>query len=303
MPTEWEFNRIISAYNTIKDADAIGFGALANSSFWQHYPLEDHYPQHWVTHEELNERGFLTEDGQVNFDGRNFVIYYVGDYDSASWIVQTAPWIWDDPNRGKVPMMWCFSPVLEMRVPMAFAYHRRTATPNDFFAAANNGAGYLMPGMLQEPRPVSGLPCGLDAWAAHNKPFFERWDLTITGFIIDGLAPGLNERGFDIYASFSPNGIVPQQAPIAMLHGDMPVLRSVYDLVSEDPAVAAGVVVRHVRHRERELRFHWFRHILKTPTWQVGVVEEVRRLDPKIELLDAPTFFELLRIDLRNRQQ
>jgi hypothetical protein len=199
--------------------------------------------------------------------------------------------------------MWCFSPVLEKRVPMALAYHRETATPNDYFAAANNGGGYLMPGMLQEPRDVSGLPCGLDAWAEHCIPLYQRWDLTITGFIIDGTGPGPNEKGFDNYARFSPNGIVPQiMGPIAKLQGNMPMLRSVYDLVSNDPKVAAGVVMRHVRHRENETRFHWFRHILKTPTWQVGVVEELKQLDPKVELLDAPTFIELLRIDLKNRQ-
>lgn len=31
--TEWEFSRIISAYNAFKDADAISYGALDNASF------------------------------------------------------------------------------------------------------------------------------------------------------------------------------------------------------------------------------------------------------------------------------
>lgn len=33
VPTEWEFLRLISAYNAFKDADAIAIGALANASF------------------------------------------------------------------------------------------------------------------------------------------------------------------------------------------------------------------------------------------------------------------------------
>ena len=300
VPTEWEFSRIISAYNAFKDADAIGYGALANASFWQHYPLKKEYAQSWVTHEQLKARGYLTDDGKVNFDGRHFVIFYVGDYDAASWVSQTMPSIWDNPDRGKVPMMWCISPVLEKRVPMALEYQRETASANDYFAAADNGAGYLMPGMLQEPRDISGLPSGLDAWANHCKPYYQRWDLTVTGFVIDGYAPGLDTKGLDCYASFSPNGIVPQKVPIAMLHGNMPVLRSDYDLVSNNPKEAANVAMQRIRLREGEIRFHWFRHILKSPTWQVGVIEEMQRLDPKIELLDAPTFFELLRIDLQN---
>ena len=301
VPTEWEFSRIISAYNAFKDADAIGYGAMANASFWQHYPLKKEYEQHWVTHEQLKQRGYLTEDGKVNFDGRNFVIFYVGDYDAASWVAQTTPRIWDDPNRGKVPMMWCVSPVLEQRVPMALEYQRETATPNDYFAAADNGAGYLMPGMLQEPRDISGLPSGLNAWAEHCKPYYDRWDLTITGFVIDGHAPGLDQNGLDCYASFSPNGIVPQKTPLASLHGNMPVLRSDYDLVSNDPKEAAAVALQRIRARENNIRFHWFRHILKTPTWQVGIIEEMQQQDPNIELLDAPTFFELLRIHTKEK--
>ena len=182
---------------------------------------------------------------------------------------------------------------------MALHYMRETASNNDYFAAADNGAGYLMPGMLQAPRDISGLPDGLDAWANHCKPFYEKWGLTITGFVIDGEAPGLNDKGLDCYASFSPNGIVPQKVPIAVLHGNMPVLRSDYDLVSHDPKVVAAVIRDRIASRNN-IPFHWFRDILKTPTWHVEVVDELEELNPNVELLDAPTFFELLRIYLKD---
>ncbi|GAA4311634.1 GxGYxYP family putative glycoside hydrolase [Compostibacter hankyongensis] len=294
--TEWEYSRIISAYNAFKDADAINYGALANASFWQHFPLKSKYPQPWITPQELQRRGYLTRDGQIDFRGRNFIIFYVGDYDASSWLSQTTPDLWDDPDRGKVPLMWCISPVLAERVPMAMDYRRETATPNDYFAAADNGAGYLMPGMLQEPRPISGLPEGLQAWVAHNKPYYDRWGLSITGFIIDGKAPGLNKKGLDAYAQFSGNGIVPQKVPLTLLHGNMPVLRSDDDVNETDPAAAARHILARVK--ARPVPFHWFRNILKSPTWYVQVAEELKRLDPKIELLDAPAFFELYRIYL-----
>src|SRR5690554_2498124 len=65
VPTEWEYSRIISAYNAFKDADAIGYGALANASFWQHFPLKKKYKQAWVNKRDLQERGYLTKDGNV----------------------------------------------------------------------------------------------------------------------------------------------------------------------------------------------------------------------------------------------
>ena len=83
------------------------------------------------------------------------------------------------------------------------------STPNDYFVASDNGAGYCEPGMLQEPRGISGLPSGLDTWANHCKVFYDQWGLSVTGFIIYAHGPELNKAGFDCYESFSPNGIVP----------------------------------------------------------------------------------------------
>lgn len=295
--TEWEFSKIISAYNAFKDADAIGYGALANASFWQHFPLKKKYKQSWTTKPELQKRGYLTEKGEVNLKNKNYIIFYVGDYDASSWIYQRTPTLWDDANRGKVPLMWCISPVLQERVPMVLHNFRVTATANDYFAAADNGAGYLMPGMLQEPRPLSGFKSGLDAWAHHCKKYYNKWGLTITGFIIDGLAPGLDKKGLDCYASFSPNGIVPQKTPLTLLHNNMPVLRADWDINDSDPAKAARLIAERVK--ARPIPFHWFRNILKSPTWYVQVVEELKKIDPSIELLDAPAFFELYRIYLK----
>jgi hypothetical protein len=188
--------------------------------------------------------------------------------------------------------MWSISPILEERVPMVLHNFRMTATPNDYFAAADNGAGYLMPGMLQEPRSVSGLPDGLDAWAEHCKKYYERWDLSITGFIIDGQAPGLNSKGLDCYESFSPNGIVPQKVPLTLLHGNMPVLRSDED-IQQNPHEAALRIAQRIK--ARNIPFHWFRNILKSPAWYSDVMKELKQINPDIELLDAPTFFELYR--------
>ncbi|MBN2511675.1 MAG: hypothetical protein JXB18_01940 [Sedimentisphaerales bacterium] len=304
VPAEWEYTAIISAYNAFQDADAIGFGAMANASFWQHFPLKDRYPQKWVTPEELKKRGYLTEDGQVDFKGRDFIIFYVGDYDSASWVYQRTMDIWDDPNRGKIPLMWCISPIIDKRAPMAMDYIRRTATPNDYFAAADNGAGYLNPGMLRDSgthRPISNLPGDLSVWRDHCSKYYQKWGLTISGFLIDGYAEGMGGPELDCYETFSPNGVVWQKGAISYLHHNLPVLRSDWDINDGDPAAAARKVVQRVK--DRPIPFHWFRNILKTPSWYVDVHERIKSMNPKIELLDAPTFFELYRIYLKQNPE
>jgi hypothetical protein len=81
----------------------------------------------------------------------------------------------------------------------------------------------------------------------------------------------------------------------------MPVLRSGEDVNQDDPAEAARIIVEQIH--KRKIPFHWFRNILKVPSWHVKVVEEIKKLDPKAELLDAPTFFELYRTYLKENPQ
>ena len=50
-----------------------------------------------LTRQQLTARGYLTKDGRVNFAGRQFIIFYVGDYDAASWLYQYTPVVWDEP--------------------------------------------------------------------------------------------------------------------------------------------------------------------------------------------------------------
>ena len=83
----------------------------------------------------------------------------------------------------------------------------------------------------------------------------------------------------------------------------MPVLRHDHDVNEGDPAKAAHHVVDRIKQRKQAGHppFHWFRNILKRPSWYVQVHEQIKQRNPRIELLDGPTFFELYRIYLQNQ--
>lgn len=293
--TEWQYARILSAYNAFKDADAIAYGALANASFWQHFPLQAEYPQEWVTREDLQKRGYLDKDGKVDRT-RKYILFYVGDYDAAAWIYQMMPKLWSDPARGTVPLMWCINPNLARRAPMAMDYLRRSAFGTDYFAAGDNGAGYLNPGELEEPRKISGLPSGVAAWAEHNKPFYKQWGLSVTGFIIDGYSNRMSENLLKAYATFSPNGIVPQKTSSrAFLVDGMPVMRSGMDIGGDKTPEEAAAYVLGNLSQHPSIPFYWYRTILQTPSWHAAVRNKIESENEKAVWLDAPSYFELLR--------
>ncbi len=292
VPSEWQYAMILSAYNAYMDADALGIGAMANASFYQHYPLESYYPQNpKPTLESLKEKNLIDSDGKVI--KKRFITFYIGDYDSSAWLYSQIPHIWNDQKRGEMPLGWAFNPNLADRSPMAMAYTRKTMTANDCFIAGDSGAGYINPGMLQEPRPFSNLPSGLEVWKNHCKKYYEQWDISITGFIIDGYADGLNEDGMRIYRDFSPDGIVAQKIEKQGVFEGMPFIRMNLDLDGRPEDVAKTIYSRF----EGDMpQFLIFRDILKTPSWHVEVKEHLKKIEPNAIIVDPYTFFALLKL-------
>lgn len=53
--------------------------------------------------------------------------------------------IWDDPDRGKVPLNWTTQPLAVDAAPAFLSYYQRTASRNDYLMAGPSGAGYVYP--------------------------------------------------------------------------------------------------------------------------------------------------------------
>lgn len=300
--TEWEKIRVFSVYNAYVDADALGFSALANCSFYRHFPMKDHYPQHErPTLQTLEKRG-LIKDGKVV--PRSYVMIFMGDYDSAAWLAIHVPEFFNDPQRGSIPCNWPFNPNLEHRVPQVMDYVRKNATKNDWFMTGDSGAGYLNPGMLTAPRTDRSMPDGWEAWSEHNKYFYKKYDLDITGFVIDGRAPGMGDVGLKRYAEFSPVGMIGHKIPDQQLPFGMPTIGMRGDYYGT-PAEAAKVLEnQYLSKREtNQSQFLPIRTILKSPTWHKEFMEVVIKQhgEENVCFVDVYTFFLLLKKDIENR--
>lgn len=300
--TEWEMNRLASQYNAVIDADAIGLSGMANASFYQHHPMKKRYPQpERPTGESLREEGHLTAEGRVA--PRVYVMFYQGDYDSAAWLNRFVPRWWQDPARGEVPMTWPFNPNLDRRAPHVLHYVRTRQTDKEWFVAGDSGAGYLNPGNLFAGNRPDGRPDGWEAWVAYCREYFDKFDITITGFVIDGDSPGMGEEGMDYYAKFSPDGIIGQKMPLQGLHrGTMPFIR----MQSDFHQVSAGEAARRIADGIGDIQgphFAPFRSILMSPSWHREVMEGVQELTggDQVRFVDAYTFMALLRTFEKNK--
>ncbi len=294
VPTEWEFTRLISQFNAYHEADAAGLGAIANASFHAHYPLKARYPQPNTppTAADWQARGWIGADGRPT--NRFFVGHYVGDYDAPSWLAKAVPAFFRDPARGRVPLGWAFDPNLADRAPQAMAYAYAHATPHDFFIAGDSGAGYLNPRALTV-RPDSGLPPALSAWVEYCRPRYERWGMTITGFLLDGSAGASGDTEFAAYRAFSPDGLGThfERGPSVRAGVATCPERDLPDSAVE----AAAFIAKAAGRSAGKPGFLWARSILKSPAWYAEVSAHLKERHGAlpIEVVDPYSFFGLIR--------
>jgi GxGYxYP putative glycoside hydrolase C-terminal domain/GxGYxY sequence motif in domain of unknown function N-terminal len=294
VPTEWEFVRLISQFNAYCEGDAAGLGAIANASFFQHYPLQAPYrqPNPKPSLSDWKSRGYVGAHGRV--EKKLFVGYYVGDYDSPSWLYKAVPKFFRDPARGQLPLGWAFDPNLADRAPQALAYAYRHATANDYFIAGDSGAGYLNPRGLVE-RPDSGLPDGLKTWQEYCQPYFENWGMTITGFILEGASGPSLDSEFAAYRVFSPDGLGTHFEKGPAVVADVPICPE-HDLPGDADEAARMIADFAAKHPGRA-SFLWARVTLKSPQWYADVSRALRQKfpDAPVEIVDPYTFFGLIR--------
>lgn len=302
VPTEWETAALASTYNAYMDADAIGYVAMANASVFQHSKMPDRYVQNPPpTYEDLLARGYIDRDGKVA--PLNFVYHYLGDYDSAAWVYNRMPIIWNNEIRGEIPAGWAINPNLCERIPVAFDWFYKSKTLLDYFIAGDSGAGYINPTLLLPPRNPSALPSGARAWIDHNLKYYRQFNYSITGFLINGFAGRLTPESNRMYEPFSGDGIMTQRHWMpdgnhdSHMQGTMPVADMKQD-ISAPVEVVIDAILKH--GRPGETAFLSFRSILVGPEWIKQVNDGIRskRPDCRFEPIDPYTYFYLLRHSL-----
>lgn len=290
VPTEWEYVAVFSAYNAILDADALGLVCLPNASAYRHFPLREKYQQH-------------AKPVSPALEEKTYVLIYMGDYDSAAWMSRNVPRVWDDPARGQFPIAWAFNPNLSDRIPLVFDYLYATATPNDWFIAGDSGAGYLNPNLLVGERLGSGLPDALELWVDHNLHYFNKFDYSITGFVINGFYGAMPLPIQEAYTRFSPDGVGMQLGFAKPLVGETPFIRHTSDIYPKGDQIDVTADEMAGFAPKRKPAFLVFRWILQTPTTMQQVMDALRARhgDQNWEFCDPYTFFGLYRDFLKRR--
>jgi hypothetical protein len=283
VPGEWEMVAVCSAWNALLDADAHSLDALANGSLADHVPIDaERFPKRRAR--------------SVRPESRTYVCFYIGDFDSAAWMAQTLPRLWDDPGRGRVPLTWAFNPILARRVPHVFDYVARTRTPLDTFCGGD-GAGYVNPVFLEAPRMHSPRPTELDRYARFARSHHARLGMTVSGFIINGEGNPMSARMRRALARSTPHGVgVYRQEPHTLMMGRTPFVECTASFGHR------ATVAEMTKRISADIlptggpEFRLYRTVLVPPTILAETAGELkRRHGDAVEVVDAYRFYDLVR--------
>lgn len=99
-------------------------------------------------------------------ENKIYVTFIFGEGDNLQYNQHHMRVLWNDPNRGKVPLNWTSSPLLIDAAPAILNYYHETATENDLLIAGPSGVGYFYGNVWPE--------ASFGEFLAAGAPYLER---------------------------------------------------------------------------------------------------------------------------------
>ena len=210
---EYTRTAVVSAFNGFSDYGVV-IPSVANTSAYRHHTpiaLAQNPPP--LDEKDMAARGYLDADGLVT--PKVYLLLTMADYDAIQYLLAYAPLVWEDPNRGALPLAWSINPnhLSSEQGAVAWRHLYATRTANDYFVGwAGGGAGYLHPNRLVAPRSPSGFGTNVHGWLAYAAPYYRRFDYRVSSFLY--ATEPLDPLVLDGYA------ILSQSVPLTMGAGE-----------------------------------------------------------------------------------
>ncbi len=129
-------------------------------------------------------------------ENKIYVAFILSDGDNLQYIEHLMRKLWNNSDRGSVPMGWTISPAMVDAMPGALNYLHKSSTDNDNLVSGPSGLGYTYPNYWTSQSILSKY---ISATEAYNKAAGLRvvtvWN-TITG--------GINQTVGQNYANNAP---------------------------------------------------------------------------------------------------
>ncbi|GEM_PF-1177584 len=278
---EWKLAEIVSGYNAQMSSimDTLGY---INASFHSWAPAGKQLANPPVA------------PTRATLANKTYVLFYMGDHDGGT-VHQTFPYLWEDKQRGKVPLAWGIVPNITVDYPDIAQYIYDTATPNDYIVSGASGAGYANPTLLPNT----------DIWRQWNELLYSRAGYTMSGFVLNGNGGALGNATEQLYSSFSGDGLIGWDG---QLTGTVPAVRNGNMAVAEMQGMGnadvnatasglEGLAAARFTGLGSSPNFLVVRSAFATPSFIDKVYAKIKADQPgyQFEAVDPYSFFSLIR--------
>lgn len=126
-----------------------------------------------------------------------YVAFILSDGDNLQYVEHLMRKLWNNPDRGSVPMGWTLSPAMLDAMPGALNYYWQTATDNDNLISGPSGYGYTYPNSW----PNQNL---LNQFVAKTDDYNRRAGFRVVT-IWNTITGGINQHVGQTFASLAPS--------------------------------------------------------------------------------------------------
>lgn len=286
--TEWETVYIISPYNCYQNTVA---SVCYNQSVHSQCRIGDL--------KQSRPKEMIEID-----NNKTYIAILMADYDSATPLYAFMPKHWTDKTRGSIPLLWGVNPNLSETYPDVIEYMYSTRSENDYFAGDASCAGYFNPTKI----PEANLP----AFAAHNKYFYDKFDMTMSPMVLDWDKP--TDEIKDAFLEFSPDGFATIVMDLHHAGGEHPedhnwkgmpvttLINDACDFYSVE-ATAKTLSNRIKPNKNGEPGHYFFRIVWTDPKDVIASINLLKEMRPEldIEVVDAYNFFNICKTLFKNK--
>jgi hypothetical protein len=147
-----------------------------------------------------------------------YVAFILSDGDNLQYVEHLMRKLWNNPDRGAVPIGWTVSPAMVDAMPGALNFYHQSATPNDNLISGPSGWGYTYP----NDWPDQSM---LNQFVAKTEEYNERAGLRVIT-VWNGINGGIDQSVGETYADFAPSllGVTAQNTggPLSIYNDSLP---------------------------------------------------------------------------------
>jgi len=128
-----------------------------------------------------------------------YVAFILADGDNLQYVEHLVRKLWNNPDRGSVPIGWTLSPAMLDAMPAALHYFHQTATDNDNLISGPSGYGYVYPNFFPDQKT-------LDKFVAKTEEYNQRAGFRVIT-IWNTITGGIDKNVGESFAAFAPSAL------------------------------------------------------------------------------------------------